>query len=109
MGSKLINVQIPKQYKPYQGSAGPSKDHAALNTLLLFKELQKEGIPVTMDNGEHSKEFWDGNEKQIVLTKGGVTIHCSYDRWGFCVDGMDIDQLGFKETFESIVIWYNEK
>jgi len=86
------------KYEPYVGSGEPTKEQVLQNTLYLFETLKHLGIKCTMDNGEYAKKMWNKNEKMIVLIKGKKQFHILYNRWGFIIDGMEVDNVGLDYT-----------
>lgn len=101
-------------YEPYNGSAGPEKNQAAENTLILFNKLQSAGVPC-----RYAKKTWDGDEKMIILGNDRARTYISYDKLGFTADGPGgvmmeekgdmIDQIGIDETFQILLKYYSPK
>lgn len=98
-------------YIPYNGPAGPTAKQKENNTLALAELLEAANIPYAKDR-QWSALLWGGEDLNLAITKGDVTIFAGYDRWGFVVESekqvsIDVDQLGINETLEAIKNWYN--
>ena len=97
-------------YKPYKGSAGPTKEQAEANTKALGEALGELGIPFNYDR-EYSQEMWGDDDLNLKIThpKTNETAYVGYDRWGFEISEIDcdIEQLTFPEAVNFIEKWYN--
>jgi len=107
-GKRLFGKPEKITYNPYRGGAGPTKEKADNNTLYLGQLLKATNIPFTEDR-EYSKEMWGGDTLNLKIVKEREIAYAGYDRWGFCVDGIeeiDIDQDSPQATIEAIKKWY---
>lgn len=83
-------------FEEYRGGAGPSNEHAYMNTYALFVELVRRGFDA---------EFvpdWElaYSDTPVPIVSVG-NRNCGYDRWGFCdEDYYGLDQASWEEALE---------
>jgi hypothetical protein len=104
----MENNFIELGYVPYKGGTGPTQSQITSNDHALIKLLAMSGLIVEYELDHIYAKIFDPPFKTVNIThpKTGDVIHCSYDRWGFVVDELDVDQKNIEGTLKIILNWY---
>ena len=74
-------------YQPYTGGAGPTEDHVQQLNETLFNAAKAAGLnPKLSTHPDYGQ----------VVSVGELEV--SYDRWGYCADGTELDQTDLNEV-----------
>ena len=89
---------MKRDLQPYSGGGGPTAAQINNNNNNLFLKEYLETYHPTFKVEECLIDI--GIDNPIKGIKVNDTFEIAYDRWGYCIEGVDVDQIGIQHVVD---------